>query len=155
MRNRLGLIGAALLISISAACSDDGSAEQASPRDAAPTAVVGAGDTQRPVQAAGGAVSAVGPGLSVADAIASTLEGPLLVNGFIFTKAGDVRLCSSLPREQYPTCGEPSIELSGLDPATVEGIEFLEGIGWTDEPTQVLGVKVDGVLTVSGTMLAQ
>ena len=31
----------------------------------------------------------------------------------------------------------------------------LEGIGWSDEATQLLGVKVDGVLTLSGTMLAQ
>ena len=66
-----------------------------------------------------------------------------------------MRLCSSLPREEYPTCGEPSIEVSGLDAAAIEGIELLEGIGWTNEPTQVLGVIIDGVLTVSGTMLAQ
>jgi hypothetical protein len=91
----------------------------------------------------------------VADAIASTLEGPLLVNGFILTKADVVSLCTSLPREEYPTCGEPSIAVSGLDLMTVDGMEFLEGIGWTNETTQVLGVKVDGVLTVSGTMLAQ
>lgn len=96
----------------------------------------------------------VGPGISVADAIASTIEGPLLVNGFIFTRAGGVWLCSSLPREEYPTCGKPSIEISGLDPATIDGIEFLEGIG-TNEPLQVLGSKIDGGLTVSETMRTQ
>ena len=91
------------------------------------------------------------------------------MNGFIFTEAGDVRLCSSLLHgdptpadllpgsvwEAHAMCVEPIIEVSGLDPATVESFEFHEGAGWTNEPTQVLGVKIDGVLTVSGTMLAQ
>ena len=155
MRDRLALMGAVLVISVAVACSADGAAEQPSSLDSALTTIVSTSGTQPPVQVVGVAVSAVGPGLSVADAIASTLEGPLLVNGFIFTKAGDVWLCSSLPREEYPTCGEPSIEVSGLDPATVEGIEFLESVGWTNEPTQVLGSKIDGVLTVSGMMLVQ
>lgn len=141
MRARLALIGVALAISLAVACSDDGPTEPA-PESSAVTSV-------------GGAVLAVGPGLSVADAIASTLEGPLLVNGFLFTQDGEVRLCSSLPRAEYPTCGEPSIEVAGLDPTSIEGFEQLEGLGWSDESTQVLGVKVDGALTVSGTSLAQ
>ena len=169
MRNRLALMGAALVISVAAACSDNGSSEHASQPDSAPTTIVITAGTQPPVQVVGGAVSGVGPGLSVADAIASTLEGPLLVNGFIFTEAGDVWLCSSLLHgdptpadllpgsvwEEHAMCSEPRIEVSGLDPATVESFEFHEGAGWTNEPTQVLGLKIDGVLTVSETMLAQ
>jgi hypothetical protein len=96
-----------------------------------------------------------GPGISVAAALASTLDSPLLVNGFIFTISGEVRLCTSLPREEYPTCGDPSLPVEGVDPAAIEGIEFLEGRGWSDQPTQLLGTMVDGVLTVSGTVLAQ
>ncbi len=168
VKNRLSLMGAVLVMSIAVACSNDEPVEQASQLDAALTTIVSSEGTPPPVQvvkvpvptsgeatSAGGAVSTVGPGLSVAEAIASTLEGPLLVNGFIFTKASDVWLCSSLPREQDPTCGEPSIAVAGLDPTTIDGVQLLEGVGWTNETTQVLGVMIDGVLTVSGTMLAQ
>ncbi len=100
-------------------------------------------------------VSGGGPGISVADAIDSKLDSPLLVNGYLFTRDGDVWLCTSLPREEYPTCGEPSIRVSGLDPSTADSIEFLEGIGWTNNPLQLLGSVEGGVLTLSGTMLAQ
>ena len=182
VRNRLAVTAAALVMSIAIACSNDEPAERASSLDSALTTIVSSEGTPSPPQiaevrtptsggatSAGGALSAVGPGLSVADAIASTLEGPLLVNGFIFTEAGDVWLCSSLlhgdptPADLLPgsawgehaMCGEPIIEVSGLDPATVEGFQLHEGAGWTNEPTQVLGVKVDGVLTVSGTTLAR
>ena len=182
VRNRLALMGAALVLSIAVACSDDGSSEQASQLDPALTTIVSSEGTPSPPQisevlaptsgeatSAGGAVSAVGPGLSVADAIASTLGSPLLVNGFIFTEAGEVRLCSSLLHgdptaadllagnvfEEHVMCGEPTIEVSGIDPATVAGLEFHGAAGWTNEPTRVLGVKIDGVLTVSGTMLAR
>ena len=139
------LIGVALAISLAAACSDGAPTEPTS------STVVATGA----VTSVGGAVSASGPGLTVADAIASTLEGPLLVNGFIFTRGDEVRLCSSLPGAPAPSCGEPSIEVAGLDPTAIAGLERLAGIGWTDEPTQVLGMMIDGVLTVSGTMLAQ
>ena len=156
-------------MSIALACSNDEPEEPASPLDPALTTIVSTSGTQLPVHVAGVAVSGVGPGLSVADAIASTLEGPLLVSGFIFTEAGDVWLCDSLLHgdptpadllpgsvwEEHAMCGEPTIELSGVDPATVEGIEFHGGAGWTSEPTRVLGVKIVGVLTVSGTMLAR
>ncbi len=182
VRSRLALMAAALVLSTAVACSDDGSREQASQLDPALTTIVSSEGTPSPPQivkvlaptsgeatSPGGAVSAGGPGLSVADAIASTLEGPLLVNGFIFTEAGDVWLCGSLLHgdptpadllpgsvwEEHAMCGEPRIEVSGLDPATVESFEFHGGTGWTNEPTQVLGVKVDGVLTVSATTLAQ
>ena len=98
VRNRLALMGAVLVMSIAVACSNDDPVEQAPPPDPAPTTIVGTSGTQPPVQVVGAAVSGVGAGLSVADAIASTLEGPLLVNGFIFTEAGDVWLCDSLLR---------------------------------------------------------
>lgn len=176
VRNRLAVTAAVLVMSVAVACSNDGSREQTSQLDPALTTIVSSEGTPSPPQigevltptsgeatSAGGAVSGVGPGLSVADAIASTLEGPLLVNGFIFTETGDVWLCSSILHgdptpadllpdsvwEEHAKCGEPIIEVSGLDPATVESFQLHEGAGWTNEPTQVLGVKIDGVLTVS------
>ena len=106
-------------------------------------------------EGASSAGGGMGPGISVSDAVASTEEGPLLVNGLIFTMADEVWLCSSLPRAEYPTCGEPAIQVSGLNLQSVEGMEYLEGRGWSDQLTQVLGEKLDGVLNVSPETLNQ
>jgi hypothetical protein len=151
VKSRLSVLGVALVLGTAVACSDDRATDQEPQPDSPLTAIASTSGTPPPVEVAV-AVSGVGPGISVADAINSKLDGPLLVNGFLFTKGGVVWLCTSLPREEYPTCGEPSVRLLGLDPATAESVEFLEGIGWTNKPLQVLGSLSGGMLTVSGTV---
>lgn len=56
--------------------------------------------------------SAMGPGLSVAEAIESDLEGPLLVRGVLVERDGKLRLCSAI-LESQPQCGEPSLAIDG------------------------------------------
>jgi hypothetical protein len=155
VRNRLALIGAALVISAAVACSDDGGFEQEPQPDSPLTTIASSSGTQPPVVVATALLSAVGPGISVAEALDSRLGGPLLVNGFLFTEGGDVWLCTALAREAPPTCGAPRLRVTGLDPAAVEGVEFLDGVGWSSESLGLLGAVAGGVLTVSGTMLAQ
>jgi hypothetical protein len=155
LKSRLAVLGVALVLGAAVACSDDGATEREPQPDSPLTTIASTSGTQSPPVVATALVSGGGPGVSVAEAIGSSFDGPLLVNGFLFTKGEVVWLCTSLPREEYPTCGEPSVKVSGLDPATAESVEFLEGIGWTNEPLQVLGSLSDGVLTASGTMLAQ
>ena len=45
--------------------------------------------------------SAVGPGISIAEALDSTLDGPLLVNGALVIRSDEVRLCEALA-ESFP-----------------------------------------------------
>jgi len=69
----------------------------------------GAGPTAAPSS------SAVGPGISIADALASGLDGPLLVNGFLVVQGDAVRLCEALAESFPPQCGGDSLRVGGLD----------------------------------------
>lgn len=158
IRPRVAALGALLAIAVlvAAACSDsDGSDEG------------GDGDTATTVLTSGGGggvspVSAVGPGISVADALASTLGGPLLVNGFIIVDDGGlVRLCAALMESSPPQCGEPSLLVDNIDLDSIGALNSalpVEGgirtVSWTDQPVQLLGVVGDGLLTVAGNISA-
>ncbi|MCB2224500.1 MAG: hypothetical protein KQH83_10070 [Actinobacteria bacterium] len=97
---------------------------------------------------------ATGPGISVADALASTLEGPLLVNGYVFVYAdGSVVLADVIAESFPPQPAGATVTVEGLDlmaialtegPADTE----IEITAWTDMPVQVLGRVVDGTLAV-------
>ncbi len=91
----------------------------------------------------------VGPGISVAEALASELPGPYLVNGFVVAQGDEVRLCAALAESLPPLCAQDSLKVEGLDLSGVAGLKTQQGISWTDSQVQILG-DVDGdVLTVS------
>lgn len=93
----------------------------------------------------------MGPGISVADALASTLDEPLLVNGYVFVYAdGTVVLADMIAESFPPQPAGATIEVEGLDlmqipltegPTDVE----IEITAWTDTQVQLIGEIVDGV----------
>lgn len=91
---------------------------------------------------------AMGPGLTVEEAVASDAQDPLLVNGFLVADGDVVRLCSVLAESFPPQCGEPSLQVVGVDlddyPTQTDS-----GVTWTDAQVQILGEVDDGVLRVS------
>ena len=90
-----------------------------------------------------GRLLGVGPGLSVSDALASDLTGPLLVNGFIVIRDGETRLCELL-LESFPAqCGDASMVVEGFDPSTADGLTEASGVIWSAGPMQLLGA-IDG-----------
>jgi hypothetical protein len=89
------------------------------------------------------AVLGVGPGLSVSEALASDLFGPLLVNGFIVIRDGETRLCEVLLESFPPQCGGASLVVEGFDPSTVDGLNEESGVIWSGGPMQLLGT-IDG-----------
>ena len=100
-----------------------------------------------------GAITAVGPGISVAEALTSTLDEPLLVNGNIFIANNTTRLCSALAESFPPQCGGDSIQITGLNTATLD-LQRQDAVAWTNAYVQVLGRVVNGVLVVDETTLA-
>lgn len=106
---------------------------------------------------ANGSAPAPGKSLSIAEALASTAEGPLLVEGFLVAPGGgEVRLCSALAESYPPQCGGPSLVVVGLDLSTIEGLVStsqpdLAQVSWTETAIVILGELEDGVLTVSAT----
>jgi len=93
--------------------------------------------------------SAMGPGISIADALASDSDQPLLVNGAIVATTTDVRLCEVLLESYPPQCGGDYLIVEGLDLSTIDGLEEASGVSWTDFAFQLLGTVQDGVLTVN------
>lgn len=113
------------VLALAAGCgSDDGS--DAEPASGSP--------------AAGAAIP--GGGLTIAEAIASTAEGPLLVKGFVVDVGDEMRLCTS---SGAGGCGEPSLRVE------FEGDVIVVA---DDEQTSLLGAVSDGVLTVDPTAIA-
>ncbi len=112
-----------------------------------------AGATATPTIAAGvtGATLGVGPGLSVAEALSSTLDGPLLVNGFLVAVGDAVRLCEVLLESFPPQCGGESLVVEGLDLGSMEGLTTNQDVTWSDQTLQILGSVEGDVLTVAAT----
>ncbi len=114
-------------------------------------------DTSATVQAADNVagqdlVSGVGPGISVTEALDSTLAGPLLVNGFIVTTPdGVVYLAEVLAESFPPQAGSDKLIIEGLDLDGFAGLTSAQGITWSEQNVQVLGIVADGILTVSAT----
>jgi len=103
-------------------------------------------DDRSDAEPAGGAPAAgaaiPGGGLTVAEAIASTAEGPLLVKGFFVDVGDERRLCTT---GGAGGCGEPSLRVE------FEGDVIVVA---DDEQTSLLGAVSDGVITVDPTALA-
>ena len=111
---------------VAAACGDDSGDQDSSP------------------------VSGVGPGISIAEALTSNLEGPLLVNGHLHVQNGVVRLCEVLAES---LCGGGILVVKGLDLKTMDGLTSAGSVTWSDQLVQVLGTVEGEVLTVAETVL--
>ena len=95
---------------------------------------------------------AMGPGISIEDALADGSGRPLLVNGFLFVDgAGTVIMASFMAESLPPIPGGDQVVVEGLD---LGGYQFSEsqGLRWTDDSVQVLGVLNGNTLTVSNTL---
>ena len=146
-RLTLPIIIAAVALGLGAsACGGGGSGESAPPADSGSAPSQGA-----PIP---------GGGLTIQEAIDSTLEGPLAVKGYIVAPdGGEIRLCTALLESYPPQCGEPSLGVQGLDLETLESLTStddptLAQVTWSDAEVSLLGSVEDGVLTVSATSLA-
>jgi hypothetical protein len=94
-----------------------------------------------------------GGGLTVEEAIASDLEGPLMVAGALFAVEGEpVKLCSAIAESYPPQCGGASLVVEGLDLASVGELLTEGGVSWA-EHVSILGEVQDGRLVVSQTSI--
>ena len=89
-----------------------------------------------------------GDGLSVAEALASSLDGTLAVGGFLVVDADGARLCDVLAESYPPLCdGDWALTIEGLN-VDEYPVEEAQGVRWTNELVVVFGTMVDGVLVV-------
>ena len=96
--------------------------------------------------------SAMGPGISVTDALDNQSGEPLLVNGFLFvSQDGTVTLASVMGESLPPAPGGDQLFVEGLN---LDAYQLSESQGemWTDDPVQVLGIRNGDTLNVSNTL---
>lgn len=134
MRANKFLIVLIAVVMVLAACSDDaGSDDNRSGADQGPA-------------------TAVGPGISVEEALEFEGEVPVLVNGFLIIDAGGKATLSSGRAESLPP--QPAgatLTVDGIDPNDYQLSES-QGVRWTDEVVQVLGTVDGETLVVSPSM---
>ena len=82
-------------------------------------------------------------GLSVSEALANDLDGPLLVRGYVIVRDDEYRLCESILESDPPQCGGRSLRIEGPPRDELETL--------TDEEEQVslLGEVDDPAIRVS------
>ncbi len=97
------------------------------------------------------AANAIGPALTVAEALEADAEGPLLVRGFVYAAEGGLRLCDALAESYPPQCAGASIRVEGVSLSEFERVETAEGVSWTQAAVKILGDLENGALVVSDT----
>ncbi|NND02036.1 MAG: hypothetical protein HKN91_04555 [Acidimicrobiia bacterium] len=70
--------------------------------------------------------------ITVDQLVARSADSPIAVQGFLLDKGGVTRLCSVIMESYPPQCGEPAVELVGLDLAAVAGTQSEQGVAWKE-----------------------
>ena len=141
-----------------AACGGGG-ADPTQPADVAnaPTSqdLPTGGETPLADDDGGTTTAGMGPGISVAELLAATTEGPFLVNGYVFVGTDGSVVFSDVMAESFPP--QPAgaqIPVEGIDlmqlPLVEGSVESeVPTAAWTEQPVQLLGDLVDGVFVES------
>jgi hypothetical protein len=89
----------------------------------------------------------VGP-ITVEQLLARSADTPIAVQGLLHADQGSTRLCATILESYPPQCGQPSVELVGLDLSAVEGATTAEGVTWKEGAVLNLERAADGRFTV-------
>lgn len=70
--------------------------------------------------------------ITVEQLVERSADTPVAVRGLLHVEGRVVRLCASIRESYPPQCGDPSVELVGLEPSTVDGTTTAEGVTWKE-----------------------
>ncbi len=110
------------------------------------------GNTPLADDAGGTMVAGMGPGISVAELLESTVDGPFLVNGYVFVDAdGSVVISDAIAESYPPQPAGAQVSVEGVDLMQLPLVEGsvnseIPTSSWTEQPVQLLGEIIDGVL---------
>lgn len=153
MKRIIGLLAGTVLVLV--ACGG-GSIDPEPPLDVgnAPTtqAPETGGNTPLADDAGGTMMEGMGPGISVAELLAATADGPFLVNGYVFVGTdGTVVIADAIAESYPPQPAGAQIPVEGVDLMQLPLVEGSVDVeiptsSWTEQPVQLLGDLIDGVL---------
>lgn len=88
------------------------------------------GDDDAP--AASAPDTAVAGPITVEQLVERSADTPIAVEGFLHVSDGVTRLCAAILESYPPQCGEPSVELVGLDVEELDGVTTDQGVSWKE-----------------------
>lgn len=88
-------------------------------------------------------MDAGGP-ITVEHLLKRSTDTPVAVQGLLLVNQEVARMCSSIKESYPPQCGEPSVELAGLDLSTIEGTMTAHGVTWKEGAVLTLQRTGDG-----------
>jgi hypothetical protein len=93
----------------------------------------------------------VSEAVSLVEAVGEEPDGQrVIVAGWYVEDEGDARLCESIMESFPPQCGGRGLQLEGLDPAQLDGVQSDQGVTWAEDEVEVSGTLRDGALHVDG-----
>lgn len=97
---------------------------------------------------------AVGGAPLLTPAEAEGRSGTVAVQGFLWARPteGRFRLCEAALESFPPQCGEPAVEVTGIDLTEIAGVSFGENTFWADA-VRARGTLADGELSVDAVEL--
>lgn len=99
-------------------------------------------DSDRP------ATSDAGGPIAVGRLLERSSDSPVVVRGLLHVERGIARLCAAILESYPPQCGEPSVELVGLELASVDGTTTADGVSWKEGAVLNLERTADGRFAV-------
>ena len=90
-----------------------------------------------------------GPIITVEDLVARSADSPIAVQGFVLDQDGVTRLCAEILESYPPQCGEPSVELVGLDLAAIAGTQTEQGVTWKESVVVTVQRRQDARFVVT------
>jgi hypothetical protein len=91
-------------------------------------------------------------GLSVADAVKVSRDGPIAVKGFLLIDSDGARLCELLAESLPPQCGGVFVPIEDFEELLDAPLANSQGVSWTDQHVSFLGEFVDGTFIVNATV---
>ncbi len=90
------------------------------------------------------------PGVPIATAAGTPIDGGFVITGFYVSDGNGVRLCEALAESYPPQCGGASIPFDNTAGADLGVLSVEQGVTWSEQPILVEGSVVDGVFVASG-----
>jgi hypothetical protein len=73
-----------------------------------------------------------GQAITVDQLVARSSDTAVAVRGLLLVSNGTARLCAAVLESYPPQCGEPSVELVGLDLASIDGLTTANAVTWKE-----------------------
>lgn len=91
----------------------------------------------------------VGGGLSVAEVLASDIDGGFAIAAFYFETSEGLLLCDAIAESFPPQCGGERIEVDNGAGVEIGPLQTEGEVTWSPEPVSIIGEVVDGVFVTT------